>query len=184
MIKNRKALLRRKYVLLIPWEIVSEDSEDARNLLDKLLEAAAGDPLILSEMIRGVLHEDTHIKIQAVSMVERVTRVRPLFLALYKRVLLNEFSQMDQPEIRQQVAVLYSRVMWDEWEMKQVVALLSQWIAMEENEYVLRSSIESLHKLVMQKKWIFPEYVECLKKAVEHPNSSIRDLANELLLSD
>lgn len=170
--------------MLIPWEILSEDSEDSRNLLEKLLEIAASDPLILDEIMRGVLHEDLSIKMQAASMVERVTRVRPLFLTPYKRVLLNEFSKIDQPGVRQQVAVLYGRVWWDEWEMKQAVALLSQWIDMEEDEYSIKNSIESLHRLAMQKEWIFPKYVECLSKAAEHSNPSVSSLANKLLSSN
>jgi hypothetical protein len=170
--------------LLIPWEVLSEDSEESRNLLEKLLEIAAGDPLILGEIMRGVLHEDPCIKMQAASMVEKVTRVRPLFLTPYRRVLLNEFSKIDQPGVRQQVAVLYGRVMWDEWEMKQVVALLSQWIDMEEDEYSIKNSIESLHRLAMQKEWIFPKCVECLTKAAEHSNPSVSSLANKILGSN
>lgn len=170
--------------MLIPWEILSEDSEEARSLLEKLLEIAASDPLILDEIMRGVLHEDPCIKVQAASMIEKVTRVRPLFLTPYKRVLLNEFSKIDHSGVRQQVAVLYGRVMWDEWEMKQVVALLIQWIDREEDEESIQNSIESLHKLAMQKKWIFPKFVECLTKAAGHPNPSVNRLANKILSSN
>ncbi|EIW17118.1 MULTISPECIES: hypothetical protein [Pelosinus] len=167
--------------MLIPWEIVAEDSEEARNLVEKLLEAAASDPLILSEIMRGVLHEDPCIQMQAASMVEKVTRVRPLFLTPYRRVLLNEFSRINQPGVRRQVAVLYGRMMWDEWEMKQVVVLLSQWIETQEDEDTAKNSIESLHKLAMQKEWILPIFRECLVKTTEHGNPGISSLANEFL---
>lgn len=170
--------------MLVPWEILSEDSEEARNLLERLLEIAASDPLIFDEIMRGVLHDDLCIKMQAASMVEKVTRVRPLFLTPYKRVLLNEFSKIAHPGVRQQVAVLYGRVMWDEWEMKQVVVLLIKWIDTEENEDSIKNSMESLYKLAMQKKWILPACVESLKKAMEHSNSSVSSLANKILSSN
>jgi hypothetical protein len=167
--------------LLVPWEILSEDSEESRNLLERLLEIAAGDPLILSEIMRGVLHEEPCIKMQAAAMVEKVTRVRPLFLTPYKRVLLNEFSLIEQPEVRQQVAVLYGRVMWDEWELQQVVGLLTNWINTLEEEQSVINSLQSLHKLAMQKEWIFPKYVECLQNALEHASPSVKNLAQKLL---
>ncbi|MDF2633382.1 MAG: hypothetical protein K0R78_256 [Pelosinus sp.] len=170
--------------MLIPWEILSEDSEESRNLLERLLEIGASDPLILDEIMRGVLHEEPCIKMQAASMVEKVTRVRPLFLTPYKRVLLTEFSTIEQPEVRQHVAVLYGRVMWDEWEMKQAVVLLSKWIDAEENEDCIKNSMESLYKLARQKEWIFPKFVECLKKASGHSNPLVSTLAQELLASN
>jgi hypothetical protein len=167
--------------LLVPWEILSEDSEESRNLLERLVEIAASDPLILSEIMRGVLHEEPCIKMQAAAMVEKVTRVRPLFLTPYKRVLLNEFSLIEQPEVRQQVAVLYGRVMWDEWELQQVVALLINWIEMQEDEGSVINAMQSLHKLAAQKEWIYSKYVKCLQKALEHTNLSVKNLAQRLL---
>lgn len=169
--------------MLIPWEIVLEDSEEAHILLERLLEIAASDPLIFSEIIRGVLHENPCVKVQAASMVEKVTRVRPLFLTPYKRILLNEFSQISHPGVRQQMAVLYGHVMWDEWELRQVVALLSQWIDKEEDQYIVKHSIESLRKLAMQKEWIIPHYIRCLTNAAEHSNASVSTMAKELLRS-
>ncbi|SFL31307.1 hypothetical protein [Pelosinus propionicus] len=167
--------------MLIPWEIVVEDSEEARNFVESLLEVAASDPLILSEIMRGVLYEDPCIKMQAASMVEKVTRVRPLFLTPYRRVLLNEFSKINQPGVRREVAVLYGRMMWDAWEMKQVVVLLSQWIETQEDEDIVKNSIDSLHKLAMQKEWIFPKFRDCLADAIKHGNPGISNFANELL---
>ncbi len=167
--------------MLIPWGFVAEDSEEARNLVEKLLEVAANDPLILSEIMRGILYEDPCIKMQAASMVEKVTRVRPLFLTPYRGVLLNEFSKINQPGVRRQVAVLYGRIMWDAWEMKQVVILLSQWIETQEDENIVKNSIEALNKLAMQKEWIIPKFRECLVKTAEHENPSISSLAIEIL---
>lgn len=171
--------------MLIPWETLSEDSEESRNLLERLLEIAASDPLIFSEIIRGVLHEESSIKIQAVTMVEKVTRVRPLFLTPYKRVLLNDFSTITQPEARQQIALLYGRVMWDEWELQKVVALLNNWIDTQEDESSVINAMQSFYKLAMQKEWIFPKCMECFKKVSEHTtNPVIKNLSKKLLVSN
>ena len=77
--------------------------------------------------------------------------------------------------------MLYGRIMWDEWEMKQVVVLLSQWIETQEDEDSVKNSIESLYKLAMQKEWILPKFRECLVKTTEHENPGISSLANEIL---
>lgn len=164
--------------------MLAQESEESHNLVEKLLEVAAADPLILSEIMRGVLYEEPSIKIQAAAMVEKVTRVRPLFLTPYKGLLLNEFSIIKLPEVRQQVAVLYGRVMWDEWELKQVVALLSDWIDMQEEEQIVINAMQSLYKLAMQKEWIFPKCVECFKKVSGHTNPTIKNLSRMLPMSN
>ena len=136
--------------MLIPWEMLREDKEESNNLLEKLLEIAAADPLLFGEVVRGILHDDPFIQVQAATMVEKVTCVRPLFLTLYKRLMINEFSAIEQPEVRRVVALLYGRVLWDEWEMKQVVTFLKDWIENDKDKEVRENSINSLQTLDMQ----------------------------------
>ncbi|GMB00785.1 hypothetical protein [Pelosinus sp. IPA-1] len=136
--------------MLIPWEMLREDKEESNNLLEKLLEIAAADPLLFGEVVRGILHDDPFIQVQAATMVEKVTCVRPLFLTLYKRLMINEFSAIEQPQVRRVVALLYGRVLWDEWEMKQVVTLLKDWIENDKDKEVRENSINSLQTLDMQ----------------------------------
>lgn len=136
--------------MLIPWEILREDKEESNNFLEKLLEIAAADPLVFDEVMRGILHEDPSIQIQAATMVEKVTCVRPLFLTLYKRLMINEFSTIEQLEVRKLVALFYGRVLWDEWEMKQVVTLLKDWIENGKDKEVRENSMKSLQALDMQ----------------------------------
>lgn len=136
--------------MLIPWEILREDKEASNNFLENLLELAAADPILFDEVMRGILYEDPSIRVQAATMVEKVTCVRPLFLTLYKRIMINEFSTIEQSEVRKLVALLYGRVLWDEWEMKQVVTLLKGWIESEEDKEVRENSMKSLEALDMQ----------------------------------
>jgi hypothetical protein len=121
--------------------------------------------------------------VQAAGMVEKITRVRPLFLMPYKRVLLNEFSAMEQAEVRCQIALLYGRVFWDEWEMQQVVTLLGKWIETEEDENTIINSLQSLHTLAMQKRWIRPNLEEHLQQAMQHTSMAVKNLAAKLLES-
>lgn len=136
--------------MLIPWEILREDKEKSNDFLERVVEIAAADPLLFDEVMRGILHEDPSIQVHAAMMVEKVTCVRPLFLTLYKRIMINEFSTIEQPEVRKLVALLYGRVLWDEWEMKQVVNLLKDWIKNEEDKEVRENSMKSLEALDMQ----------------------------------
>ena len=167
--------------MLVPWETLCEDNEQSHNLLEKLLEVAAADPLIMDEVIRGILDEDTCIRAQAAGMVEKITRVRPLFLMPYKRVLLNEFSAIEQAGVRCQIALFYGRVFWDEWEMQQVVDLLGKWIDAEEDEKTIINSLQSLHTLAMQKEWIRSNLVEHLQKTMQHTSLAVKNSAAKLL---
>jgi len=151
--------------LLIPWELLCENSEESRKLSAELVEVAAADPLIFDEVIRGVLHSNHCLRMQAAEMLEKITQVRPLFLTPYKRLLLKEVAAIKQVEVRQQIALLYGRVVWDEWDLKQVVALLGEWIETQSDEQIIKNSIQSLCTLAMQKEWISPIFLQHLKNA-------------------
>jgi len=162
--------------LLIPWEILGEDSAQSSRLWEKILEVAAADPLIFDEVMHGIVHPDPCIRLQAAEMAENITRARPLFLTPYKRLLLKEVATIEQVEVRQQVALLYGRVFWDEWDLKQVVALLGQWIETKSDEHIIRNSMQSLHTLAMQKEWISLTFLHHLKNAREETRLPFYDL--------
>lgn len=154
-------------MLLIPWELLCEDGGKNQGLAEKIIEVAAADPLIFDEVMRGMLHVNPSVRIQSAEMAEKVTQVRPFFLTPYKRLLVKEMAGIEEAEVRQQVALLYGRVFWDEWDLKQVVALLGEWIEKQQSEQILISSLHSLHTLAIQKEWIYPIYLEHLQKVTE-----------------
>jgi len=169
--------------LLVPWELLREEGGVSSSQFDNLLEVAATDPLIFDEVIRGILHSDSCIRIQAANMVEKITRMRPLFLSPYKRVLLKEIAEIGELEVRLQVALLYGRVFWDEWDMKQAVALLRKWIESGEEDNLTINAIQSLHTLARQKAWIRPTFEEVSKMASEHNSLPVRELVGNLQYS-
>jgi hypothetical protein len=166
--------------LLIPWKLLCDGSEEADSLLEGLLGVGAADPIIFDEIMRGMVDSDPCVQIQAAEMVEEITRARPLFLTPYRRVLVNEMARIELVKVRQQVAILYGRALWDEWDMKQVVALLGKWIEREEDEQIIINSIESLAVLGKQKEWILPILRTQLQLAMDHTQRAVRDVAGKL----
>ncbi len=166
--------------MLIPWEVLCENSAQSESFSEKLVEIAAADPLILSEVMRGVLHKEPCIQIQAADVVEKVSDRRPAFLMPYKRVILEQLINIELVDVRLQVALFLGRVLWDEWEMKQVVTLLEKWIEMQETEAIVINSLQSLHTLATQKTWIRPHLLEQLEKIKEHASVSVQKIAAEL----
>jgi len=157
--------------LLIPWEKLSINSEESQELWKNIVEVSGADPLIFDEVMRGIMHPDPCIRKQAAEMIEKVTCVRPLFLTPYKRVLIHEMAEIQQVAVRQQLALLYGRVLWDEWDMKRAVMLLAQWIETEDDEDVKIHSLKSLYELSRQKEWIRPS---------EHASLPVRTFAQTL----
>lgn len=162
--------------MLVPWELLCVGSEQSSNQLEQLLEVAAADPLIFDEVMRGLLHSDPCIQKQAAEMLEKITQVRPLFLSPYKRLLLKEVAVIEQVDVRQKIAILYGRVLWDEWDLQQVVALLGEWIETQQDEQIIKNSIQSLYTLAMQKEWISPMFLQHLKNARVETKLPLYDL--------
>ena len=109
-------------------------------------------------------------------MLEKITQVRPLFLSPYKRLLLNEVAVIEQVDVRQKIAILYGRVLWDEWDFQQVVSLLGEWIETQQDEQIIKNSIQSLYTLAMQKEWISPMFLQHLKNARVETKLPLYDL--------
>lgn len=166
--------------MLLPWELLCAESQEANQVLEGLLEVAAADPLIFDEFMRGILSNNEEISIKAAESVEKITRVRPLFLTPYKRVLVKEVAEIEVLKVRQQVAILYGRGIWDEWDMKQVVTLLKNWIESQEDEHIIINALQSLYTLAMQKEWIRPILSQQLENAMTHSNLSVRNIAKKL----
>ena len=162
--------------MLVPWELLCAGGTKSRQLFEELLEVAAADPLIFDGVMRGVLHANPHIQLQAAEMVEKITQVRPLFLTPYKRLLLQDVAAIEQVGVRQHVALLYGRVFWDEWDLKQVVDLLGVWIENQQDEQIIKNSLQSLYTLALQKEWISPIFLQYLKNAREEIKLPIYDI--------
>lgn len=167
--------------MLIPWDLLCEDSKEAAAFEENLVGVSAADPLIFDEVMRGILHSDSCIQMRAAEMIEKITRVRPLFLTPYKRVLINQIAEIELVEVRRQVAVLYGRGVWDEWDMKKVVTLLGTWIEKEDKNLIM-NSLHSLHLLAMQKEWILPIFAQKLQSIMKHTNPLLREFAAKLQL--
>ncbi len=163
--------------MLIPWEMLCKNNIVNENLLEQIVEVGGADPLIFDEVIRGILHENPDIRMLAAHMTEQITQVRPFFLTPYKRFLLQEVAVIEQVEVRQQVALLCGKVFWDEWDLKQVVTLLGEWIEAKHSERIVENSLHALHTLAGQKEWIHPIYLQHLKNAREEIELS--EVSNE-----
>lgn len=164
----------------VPWELFAENTAEAQQLFENLPEVAAADPLVMDEIMRGITHPEPHIRTLAAELVDRVSEVRPLFLAPYKRLLVQEFAAIAQPTVRAKVALFYGRVFWDEWDLQQVVKLLSQWARTEEDVLIIVHSLLSLHVLAQQKAWIVPALREEIEAARQHAQTEVREFARQL----
>lgn len=165
--------------MLVPWELLLEEGSLSSSQFDNLLEVAAADPLVFDEVMRGILHSNSCIRVLAAGMVEKITRVRPLFLTPYKRVLLKEIAEIEEVAVRLQITLLYGRILWDEWDMQQAVALLKNWAQSEETELII-NAMQSLYTLATQKAWIHPTFAEVYNIACKHPSLAVREAAGNL----
>ena len=164
----------------VPWELFTENTAEAHDLFERLPEVAAADPLVMDEIMRGLTHEEAHIRTLAAELVDRVTQERPLFLSPYKRLLVYELSKITQPTVRAKIALFYGRVFWDEWDLQQVVQLLAKWARQEDDVLIVVHSLLSLHLLAQQKEWIVPELQKEVLAASTHSLEEVRGFAAQL----
>lgn len=140
-----------------------------------MVESACADPLVFAEVMRVLAEPDmVEVRREAATVADAVTKVRPLFLTPYKRILLEKMSGVAEEAVRRHVAAMYSRIFWDAWEMTQAVTFLESWAAPENPPSVIVASLQTLSVLAGQKEWIQPHLAAAVAALANHADAEVQ----------
>jgi len=89
------------------------------------------------ELFDTMLHEDPVVRARAAGAVERITRARPDLLVPFRKRLIAEAGEIEQPDVRRHVAHMLPRVRLDLKDRSKAIALLERYLESTEETVVV-----------------------------------------------
>lgn len=138
------------------------------------------DPALFGSVFDGLLSDDPVLRMRCADVIEKVTRVRPGFLAPYKRRLLREIAQVDQQEVRWHVAQVFSRLELTQAERRAAVEILTGYLG-DKSIIVKTFSMQALADIAEQDAGLKPAIVNQLEFLTETGSPAMQSRGRKLL---
>lgn len=138
------------------------------------------DPALFGSVFDGLLSDDPVLRMRCADVIEKVTRVRPGFLAPYKRRLLREIAQVDQQEVRWHVAQVLPRLDLTRAERRAVVEILTGYLG-DKSIIVKTFSMQALADIAEQDAGLKPAIVNQLEFLTETGSPAMQSRGRKLL---
>lgn len=148
---------------------------------DEVVDEIIGKPILFHSVFEGIQHEDPLIRMRAADVIEKVSRSHPEYLAPHKDILINEFSKIDQQEVRWHVALLFSYLDLTDTERKNVMEILAYWMRCSKSRIVKVNALQSLVSIGKTDDTYRGEIAAVLKKALESGSPAVVSRAKKLL---
>ena len=148
---------------------------------DDLISAVVRDPQQFGDLFEAMLHEDPIVRGRAANAVDELSRNRPDLLAPYRKRLIDEVGQVEQPEVRRRVALMLSRIRLDPKERSRAVALLERYLHDKSVSLVL-ASIETLVDFSQEDRHLRKRVTSIVERMAKRGTPSMQTRAKKLLM--
>ena len=137
-------------------------------------------PALFESVFDGLLSDDPALRMRCADVMEKVTRVRPEFLAPYKRRLLREIAKIDQQEVRWHVAQVFSRLELTRAERRAAVGILTGYLE-DKSKIVKTFSMQALADIAEQDAGLKPAIMAQLEFLTETGSPAMKSRGRKLL---
>lgn len=104
-------------------------------------------PAGFAELIEGLRSEDPVVLMRAADAVEKVSRSHPAWLKPYRRALLEEWSAIEEKDVRWHVAQMLPRLQWTAGQRRRVFDVLQGYLK-DPSSLVRTCAMQALVELV------------------------------------
>lgn len=106
-------------------------------------------PELFDELISGITRDDPLVRMRSADAAEKVTALHPEYLGPYKHALIEDWSQIEQKEVRWHVATMLSRLQLSAREQQRVIGILLSYTN-DRSSIVKTLAMQSLADLAMR----------------------------------
>ncbi len=118
------------------------------NHMVKTVIAQVNEPVLFAELTQLVENENELVRMRAADAIEKITKRHPDWLQPYAHKLVNEWSSIEQQEVRWHIALLFPRVQLTQLQRQQVIKNLMAWLQPTTKSSIVRVfSLQALFEL-------------------------------------
>ncbi|MFA6972008.1 MAG: helix-hairpin-helix domain-containing protein [Gallionella sp.] len=112
-------------------------------------------PELFNELVAGITLDDPLLRMRCADAVEKITALHPEKLTPYKRALIEDWSQIEQKQVRWHVAAMLSRLQLTESEQTHVIDILLTYTN-DPSSIVKTAAMQSLADIAMRDEKLRP----------------------------
>lgn len=135
----------------------------------------------LPELFECLFHDDAVVRMRSADALEKVARVRPVWLQPFVERLLGEVAAIDQPSVQWHLAQLLAEVPLDAGQRRRAVDLLKVNLENATDWLVLNLTMDSLTSLAGEDAALRSWLVPVLLRRCADPRPSVAKRANRCL---
>ena len=113
-------------------------------------------PALFGGVFTGLFHEDPVIRMRSADGIEKVTKVRPMYLQPYKDRLIKDVTKINQEEVCRRLAQMFSCLELNREEKMAVAEILCSWIDSEKSKIVIVNSLHTMAKFAKEEQGMRP----------------------------
>jgi len=137
-------------------------------------------PKEFGSVFEGLAHADEVVRMRAADVVEKVSRIRPELVRPYKKRILQDIANTEQPEVQWHVAQMIPRLELTRHERKRAVAILLAYCSMKSR--ILRTfALQALFSLAANDPTIRGKVSETALKFAESGSPAMKTRAKQIL---
>jgi hypothetical protein len=146
----------------------------------EVVAAVLAQPEHFGNLFDGMLAADPVLRMRCADAVEKITLRQPDLLRPYKKKLIAQVAQIEQPEVRWHVAQLVTRLRLTARERRTVVGVLNRYLT-DKSSIVKTFAMQALADLAEQDADLRPAIVQQLKTLTRAGTPAMRARGKKLL---
>ncbi len=139
-------------------------------------------PQLFDVLISGIVLDDPLLCMRCADAAEKVTALRPEYLRPHKRKLIEDWSRIEQKEVRWHVAAMLSRLQLNQREQQRVINILFSY-ANDTSSIVKTMAMQSLADLAMRDEKLRPLVRQHIKELSVTGTPAMRARGRKLLVT-
>jgi len=150
---------------------------------DAIVAEVLKSPVMFESIFAGIFGHDVLVRVRCADIAEKVTREQPGLLQPFRRQLLEDLPQMEEPEVRWHVAQMLPRLRSLAGDSEKIVELLFSLLR-DKSKIVQVSAMQSLWDVAKSDAGLKREVEPLIKQMSINGSPAVRARARRLLKED
>jgi len=146
----------------------------------EVVDQVMANPVLFPVVFDGMTDADLLVRMRCADAVEKITAVRPDYLAPYKKRVLRLAAIAEQQEVRWHLAQLLSRLKLNATERRQAVDVLTKYLT-DSSRIVKTFSMQALADIAIQDPELRAPIMERLKRLTRTGGPAMKSRGRRLL---
>ncbi len=148
--------------------------------VEEVVDQVLGSADLFEELIDGLLADDPIVRMRSADAVEKITLVKPEWLAPHKKTLIRLAGDSDQQEVRWHMAQVLPRLRLKPGKKKAVANILYSYLD-DKSKIVVTFALQALADLAVEEKSLKPRVIGLLEEFIQTGSPAIKSRARKLL---